>query len=54
MFHADYEACKIFVAGFSDIVLPAPEDLLRGGIVGNVELVDCASEHSPLLGWTGL
>ncbi|APQ14609.1 hypothetical protein BJP27_23835 (plasmid) [Pseudomonas oryzihabitans] len=27
------------------IEIPAPDQLLRGGIIGSVELVDCVSDH---------
>jgi hypothetical protein len=37
----DYEACRIFIAGFTDIVLPPFEELPRGGIVGRAEVTDC-------------
>ena len=50
---ADYEACRIFVAGFSfDIVLPAIDDLPRGGIVGQVVLLDCVN-LDPIPWFTG-
>jgi len=44
MTRADYDACKLFLAA-SDINLQLPEyhDLLRGGIVGEAEIVDCVS-----------
>ena len=42
----EYEACRIFVHGFSNIELPLPEKLERGGIVGQATLLDCVSEHS--------
>jgi len=43
---ADYEACRIFVNGIcEDLAMPAPEDLPRGGIVGEVVVLDCVAAH---------
>ena len=43
---ADYEACRIFVDGIhEDLAMPMFEDLPRGGIVGDVTLLDCVREH---------
>jgi hypothetical protein len=39
----DYDACAIFVAGISSIQIPGYNDLKRGGIVGQANLVDCVS-----------
>jgi hypothetical protein len=42
----DYEACRIFVDGIcEDLALPAFEDLERGGIVGEVVVLDCVDHH---------
>lgn len=41
----EYEACRIFVAGFSSVRLPPMEALERGGIVGSAVLVDCVEAH---------
>lgn len=43
MTRADYDACWIFVNGFSQFDLPSPESLVRGGIIGEAELVDCVT-----------
>lgn len=46
MTEADWEACRIFVDGIpADLALPAPADLPRGGIVGEVVLLDCVASH---------
>lgn len=42
----EYEACQIFVYGFSDLRLPDPQTLERGGIVGSAMLIDCVDRHS--------
>jgi hypothetical protein len=43
---ADYEACRIFVDGIcDDLAMPAMEDLPRGGIVGEVVVLDCVDHH---------
>ncbi len=43
---ADYEACRIFVDGIcEDLAMPAFEDLERGGIVGEVVVLDCVERH---------
>ena len=47
MTRADYEACRIFVAGIhEDLTIPTFEVLPRGGIVGKVTLLDCVREHT--------
>jgi hypothetical protein len=44
---ADYEACRIFVDGIhADLAMPAYEDLPRGGIVGEVTVLDCVRGHT--------
>lgn len=48
MTREDYEACAIFVAGIYDrlrldFMIPEPGDLQYGGIVGQVEIVDCCT-----------
>jgi hypothetical protein len=46
MTEADYEACRIFVDGIcDDLAMPAPADLPRGGIVGEVVVLDCVESH---------
>jgi hypothetical protein len=46
MTDADYEACRIFVDGIcNDLAMPAPADLPRGGIVGEVVVLDCVDRH---------
>jgi hypothetical protein len=46
MTDTDYEACRIFVDGIcDDLAMPAPADLPRGGIVGEVVVLDCVSAH---------
>lgn len=35
MTKSDYEACKLFMAGFTDLQIPPMEELERGGIVGS-------------------
>lgn len=47
MTQADYDACRIFVDGIcDDLAMPAPGDLERGGIVGEVVVLDCVASHS--------
>lgn len=51
MTRADYEACWFFIAGDMRIthvtnLLPQPEDLPRGGIVGRADLTGCVREHA--------
>jgi len=42
----DYEACRIFVDGIhEDLAIPTQEDLPRGGIVGEVVVLDCVDHH---------
>jgi hypothetical protein len=49
----DYEACRIFVDGIhDDLAMPVPGDLPRGGIVGEVTLLDCVTHH-PSCWFTG-
>jgi hypothetical protein len=45
MTRGDYDACEIFIRGFSDLSLPAMNDLSRGGIVGAVTVLDCVTSH---------
>lgn len=50
MTHADYEACMLFLLGDPRMrnlaeLLPLPEKLERGGIVGRAELVSCTRLH---------
>lgn len=40
----EYEECQAFIGGFTDIKLPAYDELQRGGIVGRARLVDCVSK----------
>jgi len=43
---ADYDACWLFVAGFTDdLAMPPPGDLPMGGIVGKVTILDCVRRH---------
>ena len=37
----DYEACRIFIEGFTCLELPPPGSLDRGGIVGKAVATDC-------------
>jgi hypothetical protein len=41
----EYEACQIFMAGFTALELPPFDALQRGGIVGQAVLLDCVAEH---------
>lgn len=42
----DYEACRIFVDGIcDDLAMPDFHDLERGGIVGEVVVLDCVTRH---------
>lgn len=48
---ADYDACRLFVAGISATVadlLPRPADLPLGGIVGRTAILGCVTSHSSL------
>jgi len=46
MTEADYDACRIFVDGIcDDLAMPAFGDLERGGIVGEVVVLDCVDHH---------
>lgn len=48
MTRADYDACRIFLAGFSDLQIPALAALPRGGIVGEATVADCViASESP-------
>jgi len=40
----EYAACELFIAGFSDILLPPARALLRGGIVGRAVIDDCVTQ----------
>ena len=50
MTQKEYDACHLFVASFAPSLayqlLPDPDDFDRGGIVGEVEIVDCMSAHT--------
>lgn len=48
MTKGDYEACRIFVAGISNVSLPDFDHLKSfcGGIVGEADLVGCVTESS--------
>lgn len=41
----EYEACQIFMAGFTDLKLPPMESLQRGGVVGVATVLDCVASH---------
>lgn len=41
----EYEACRIFIAGFTEIELPPMDKLERGGIVGEATLLECMNYH---------
>jgi hypothetical protein len=44
----EYQACYLFVAGFSPTVaaaIPSFASLQRGGIIGEAVLLDCVTEH---------
>ena len=46
---ADYFACALFVRGFAPGLvqqIPNPENLERGGIVGQTTILDCVTAHS--------
>jgi hypothetical protein len=48
MTHEDYQACRLFVAGFAPSLveqIPFPAGLERGGIVGSATLTDCVRKH---------
>lgn len=49
MTRGDYDACALFLASIdAPIELPAPADLLRGGIIGSVYIYGCVTQsHSP-------
>lgn len=49
MTRGDYDACRLFVLGFSPSVfelIPRMGDLDRGGIVGETTILDCVRSHS--------
>ena len=46
MTRADYEACLLFMAGFTCLEIPAPGCLDRGGIVGRATILDCVTQHN--------
>lgn len=41
----EYQACALFVAGFSTLRLPPFATLERGGIVGMATILDCVEDH---------
>lgn len=48
MTREEYEAAKLFVSGWAPSLasqIPAPESLERGGIVGEVVILDCVDRH---------
>lgn len=46
MTRSEYDAARIFVAGFApSLVIPPMADLERGGIVGEAVLLDCVQRH---------
>lgn len=46
MSEGDYEACRIFVDSIcDDLAMPDLPDLPRGGIVGEVVMLDCVASH---------
>jgi hypothetical protein len=49
---AEYEACDIFIRGFTEITLPPFDSLERGGIVGEAEMTNCIT-HSDNPWFTG-
>lgn len=42
----EYDSCKIFMAGFTEVELPPMESLERGGIVGVATILDCVNNHA--------
>jgi hypothetical protein len=46
MTRGEYEACRIFIEGFTSIALPPISALERGGIVGVATIIDCVDHHS--------
>lgn len=48
MTRAEYNACITFVAGFAPSLwpqIPCPDELERGGIVGETVIIDCVTNH---------
>jgi len=48
MTRGEWHACLLFVCGFAPGLvaqIPTPENLPRGGIVGEAVLLDCVQEH---------
>jgi hypothetical protein len=45
MTQSEYDACRLFMAGFTILDLPPINTLERGGIVGEAVLLDCVSHH---------
>jgi hypothetical protein len=45
MTRSEYDACRLFMAGFTTIDLPPFHDFDRGGIVGEAVLLDCVRQH---------
>jgi hypothetical protein len=45
MTRGEYDACRLFMAGFTSMDLPPMEALERGGIVGEAVLLDCVRRH---------
>ena len=41
----EYDACRLFMLGFTTLELPPMGALERGGIVGEVTLLDCVKQH---------
>lgn len=46
MTRMEYDAARLFVAGFSDVQLPPIAALERGGIVGVCTVLDCVTAHA--------
>lgn len=46
MIRGDYEACLLFMAGFTCLEIPPMDYYDRGGIVGAVTILDCVTHHS--------
>lgn len=45
MTRAEYQACRLFMAGFTTLDIPPAEQLERGGIVGEAVLLNCVRRH---------
>jgi len=45
MTRAEYDACRLFMSGFTTLDLPPMGALERGGIVGEAVLLDCVRRH---------